>query len=350
MALRKALVESGVSEEDLDILVRSQLPNLGKKLPSVASLPLDPVKQPVSSPIKTKWSADAQPFVPTRVNTATQTIRLPPTPPSPLSEEYHSHEGQDDWEDEAAESYYGDDHQDRSIVLRGFSPFTTLADVAKIVRGGIVLHMYLRPAQHTAHVSFVDPLAAEKFIMHYKRNDIYFKGKRIDVAWEEKQRYMPGYIQRNVMNGATRNLVIRFPKNDMTEETVREDLEHIHQLEVVDIITANNHIFVSTNGIQHALTAKHCLRSRLKYRNSRIEFFEDECDQVLPTVVRKVNEHGFQPQPIKRPATVSMANRFAPLFEQDGDLEDKDKPMMRVVPAGPLKEPAWVAAVDWSAR
>jgi hypothetical protein len=37
--------------------------------------------------------------------------------------------------------------------------------------------MYLRPRERTAHVAFVDPVAAEKFLIHSKRSDIYVRGK-----------------------------------------------------------------------------------------------------------------------------------------------------------------------------
>jgi hypothetical protein len=124
----------------------------------------------------------------------------------------------------------------------------------------------------------------------------------------------------------------------MTAETVRRDLEHIHQLEVVDIITTENHIFISTNSIKHAITAKHCMASRLKYKGTKLEFFEDECDQILPASVKRTSKQGFEPS--KRPATVSMANRFALLFEGDHEMEDKDKPMKRVGSMDLMRDPA----------
>lgn len=338
-ALKKALLAAGVTEDHLDTLVKSQLPPQ-----THASININNTneEEPTKlSPVRPRWSAEAAVFVPRRSLSPTRkfglksTCNIPPTPPS-----YHSQSPviEDDWCEEESE-YYSNDHEDRSVTLRGFSPFTTLGDVAKIVHGGIVLNMFLRSKERSAHVAFVDPMAAEKFVMHYKRNDLYVKGKRIDVMWDEKQYTMSGHIQRQIYNnGATRNIVIRFAKKDMTPETVREDLEHIHRLEVVDIFTTENHIFISTNSIQHAITARHCMQSRLKYKGSRIEFFEDECDQVLPAVVKKAPQTGFEPQ--KRPATVAMANRFALLFEEDDELEDKDKPMRRIASASGIPTPA----------
>ena len=77
------------------------------------------------------------------------------------------------------EDLYDNNHDDRSVVLKGISPFTTFADVLGEIRGGAVLNIYLRPQDRTAHVAFVDPMAAEKFLIHSKRTDIYIRGKRV---------------------------------------------------------------------------------------------------------------------------------------------------------------------------
>ena len=39
--------------------------------------------------------------------------------------------------------------------------------------------MYLRPRFSAAHVSFVDPVAAEKFFDFAQANEIYIQGKRV---------------------------------------------------------------------------------------------------------------------------------------------------------------------------
>jgi hypothetical protein len=126
---------------------------------------------------------------------------------------------------------------------------------------------------------------------------------------------MPGHIARRVHNGATRNLVIRFVKPALTAESIREDLEHIHQLEVVDIAFEEGHAFISLNGINRAVTARTCMSSRLKYKGSRIEFFPDECEEPLPGIVKKQCK---RPSPNKA-ATVSHMNRFALLLEESDD-------------------------------
>lgn len=126
---------------------------------------------------------------------------------------------------------------------------------------------------------------------------------------------MAGHIARRVRSGATRNIVVRFVKPDITAETIREHLGHIHRLEVVDINHRDGHAFISLNGITAAVTAKNCMSSRFKYKGSRIEFYPDECDQLLPPSVKKQHK---RPSP-KNAVTVSRMNRFALLLEEGSE-------------------------------
>ena len=349
----------GLGPEDLATLIKSQLDSDADAVTTASSSlvrPANAIKTAhdvVPSPEKIRWSAQAPVFVPKsasppkfQANGIDNAALL--TPPSfdddkvdPIAIEQTDDEVADVWDEEEKPEFYYEDHQDRTIMIRGLSPFTTLSDLAKVIRGGIILNMYIRPRDRTAVVSFFDPLAAEKFVMHCRRNDIYLKCKRLDVTWADHQAGLPGHIQRQVHSqGATRNIVVRFAKKEMTAEAIKEDLDHIHRLEVVDIVTTDNHLFISLNGIQWAITARHCMQSRLKYEGTRIEFFQDECDQVLPPIERKNIK---KRQENKRPATVSMANRFALLFndeEVSTSEEEAVPPVTRSVSASEVKVPA----------
>jgi hypothetical protein len=313
-------------------------------------------------PLRQKWSAQAVPFVPKQreqTMSATTTGIEPkayhskdwqlPTPDSTTPEEFgeldydvmnpakmmsgiqqYGH-GQD-WEQDE-EEVYDINREDRSVVLKGISPFTTMADVLAVVRGGAVLNIYLRPQQRTAHVAFVEPYAAEKFLIHSRRTDVYIKGKRVcgplsdtkflltrpqmEVFYDDRQHFLPGYLARRIHNnGATRNLVIRYAKADMTEESIREDLEHIYRLEVVSCHFEFGHAWLSLNSVQQAVTARSCMGSRFKYKGCRIEFYPDECTEPLPPYVKR--------QPQSKPATLrskksnyNFNNKFATLTVED---------------------------------
>lgn len=73
----------------------------------------------------------------------------------------------------------GSNYEARSIILRELPVTATLYDVTKAIRGGLLLNVFLRSTNHTAHVAFVEPAAAWHFLEYVKQSDLHIKGKRV---------------------------------------------------------------------------------------------------------------------------------------------------------------------------
>lgn len=80
--------------------------------------------------------------------------------------------------EEKQEQEFESNHENRSLIIKGLSNRTTLVDITKVVRGGAILNLSMLNHDRHALVSFVDPIAAEKFLIFSKRTDIYIRGKR----------------------------------------------------------------------------------------------------------------------------------------------------------------------------
>lgn len=68
----------------------------------------------------------------------------------------------------------------------------------------------------------------------------------------------------------------------VTEEQIRNHLDHIHNLVVVDVFFHNGDAHISTNSIHNALFARTCMMSRTIYKGTRIDWAPDECATALP--------------------------------------------------------------------
>ena len=217
----------------------------------------------------------------------------------------------------AKEECFVTDHADRSLVIKGLSKATTLEDITKSIRGGLVLNLFVRKHQNEAHLAFVSADDAERFLLHSKRHDLYIKSKRVHVSWDENQHFLPGGVARRIhCDGATRNLVIRFPKPEVTEQVLRGDLEHINTLQIVSIKTIQGHIYVSLSGVRQALAARSCMMHRLRYKGSRIEFWPDECAEPLASAPSRLllsQNHSKH----KAKQSTNSVNRFGVLFNED---------------------------------
>lgn len=123
------------------------------------------------------------------------------------------------------------------------------------------------------------------------------------------------------MNGATRNLLVRNALgNGLTEALIRDDMEHIHNLIIIDITFRNGDAYVSTNSVHNALFARTCMMSRTTYKGCKVGFFQDECDAPLPAPSLRMR--GPPPEPVKKKAP--LANRFD-LLNMDGGDNSSDE-------------------------
>lgn len=67
----------------------------------------------------------------------------------------------------------------RTIVLAGIPDNTTHEHVTKVVRGGILLEVYIKAAEHSAHVSFLHEEDAARFYDHSRKHNLYINHKRV---------------------------------------------------------------------------------------------------------------------------------------------------------------------------
>lgn len=69
--------------------------------------------------------------------------------------------------------------EQRTVNARNLPDRTTHSDVVNFVRGGSLLDVYIRSNDRSASISFVEGNAAQNFMNHVKRNNIYVHGKRV---------------------------------------------------------------------------------------------------------------------------------------------------------------------------
>ncbi|KAK2604829.1 hypothetical protein N8I77_007727 [Diaporthe amygdali] len=204
----------------------------------------------------------------------------------------------------------------RSIFLSKLPDNTTHADITQAIRGGQLLDIHLRPNDGTAAVSFLLAADARAFYDHVKRHDLYINQKRVEIRWNDRQFILPGHVASKIGVGATRNLVIRRCDPRFTEQEIRNDLDHIHNLVVIKVEFIGGSCYIKTNSVNNAMFAKTCMMSRAKYKGSKIDWDVDECDQPFAeTPQPKPRQH----TPIRKHGS-GMANRFNLLdIEDDGD-------------------------------
>jgi hypothetical protein len=85
----------------------------------------------------------------------------------------------DDYDESRSADSVSSPAAERTVFIRGLPDRATHQDVVDAVRGGALLHLYLRVRDHAAYVSFVEPAAAAEFLQHAKTHGCHIAGKRV---------------------------------------------------------------------------------------------------------------------------------------------------------------------------
>ncbi|KFY22827.1 hypothetical protein V493_06307 [Pseudogymnoascus sp. VKM F-4281 (FW-2241)] len=198
----------------------------------------------------------------------------------------------------------------RTVLLSNIPEAATHADVTDVIKGGILLDVFLRSQDRAASVSFLDGNAANDFFAMQNATISIF----VAVSWSDRHFTLANHVAHKIGMGATRNIVIRSAGTRHTDESIREDLDHIHNLVVVSIKFVDRDAHVSTNSVHNAMFARTCMMSRSKYKGCKIEWDIDECAAPIPVL---------KPRPKERipPKAKAPINRFA-LLNMDGATDD----------------------------
>ena len=114
-------------------------------------------------------------------------------------------------------------------------------------------------------------------------------------------------------------MIVRGIHPTITEERIRDHLDHIHNLVVISISFEDGDAYISLNSINNSLFARTCMMSRATYKGMKIEWYPDECSQPLPRAQyapKKRNVPALQPRKF-----TSAMNRFQ-MLNMDGAEDD----------------------------
>lgn len=149
-------------------------------------------------------------------------------------------------------------------------------------------------------------------------------GVQVEVDWADRQFYPnTATYKRIINNGATRILRLCNAANQLNEQTVRDDMEHIHNLVILKVKMEGHDLIVHTNSIQGCGFARTCMMSRMPYRLLKLDFVPDKCAEPLPNrtrsqlfdAVRPTSQHQLKPQ--------SSANLYDILKSEDSEDDEE---------------------------
>ncbi|RAL11626.1 RNA-binding protein [Aspergillus homomorphus CBS 101889] len=310
--LKNSLLEGGLSQETLDVLVcgppTSRQTSGGRVANAVPKYRGRPRRAAVPRRRRSDECSDSDTV--SEVHDDTTSLG------SPTSDGKADHDDSSRSEESSATPT-----DQRTVMIRNLPDRVTYKDIVDAVKSGALVHIYLRARERIASVSFVEEAAARSFLQHTTSQGLFVAGKRVETQWNDRQFYIPPYVRSKIYNGASRNLVLYSVHPNVTEWVIRKDLEHIHNLIVISVKFSNGNAYISTNSVHNALFARSCMMSRLTYKGTKIGFSLDECAEPQGKV-------SAGPRQELRDASAkksgSVLNRFH-LLSLDGTDDDESE-------------------------
>lgn len=71
----------------------------------------------------------------------------------------------------------------RTLFFTRLPEKSTYASFLEVVRGGVVVDVWMKPSDRCASVSFLQPQSAANFYRYAKKNDLYIDGRRVGHPW-----------------------------------------------------------------------------------------------------------------------------------------------------------------------
>jgi len=71
----------------------------------------------------------------------------------------------------------------RSVMLVNLAERTRHADITSVVRGGMLLDVYMRPRENAAVISFLHGVDAQAFYEHVRHHGLMIKNRKVGISW-----------------------------------------------------------------------------------------------------------------------------------------------------------------------
>ncbi|KAL9050250.1 MAG: hypothetical protein Q9162_006752 [Coniocarpon cinnabarinum] len=221
-------------------------------------------------------------------------------------------------------------HLDRHTVsITNLPADVSHKEITSIVRGGRLVEVWIRRVDRIAAVTFETAVSASNFIAFGKNMTLTLRGHKVEIGWSGRQFDINPQLRGKLSKGHSRNLVIRGAAQVLTEQKIRHDMDHIHNLVIIAVVVQPQDVFISTNSISAAQFAQTCMRSRREYKPFRIEWYPDECNEPLPpfqtakTDPVKVDKSKTNPALTNRFDLLDLSDALEPELEEDSsDLSD----------------------------
>ncbi|KAM0674544.1 hypothetical protein GVAV_002162 [Gurleya vavrai] len=181
------------------------------------------------------------------------------------------------------DSFYSDN---RTVYLGGVREDISYSDIFEKIKGGNVFSLKIKRDRKCAFLVFFNVNAANAFIELSLHQDFIVKEYKLKVSRGTETK-IPFSNILMIYTGATRALIVSNHDDKITQERIMNDFTKYGEIENINYIENKKIVFVNFISVYEAYNAYFNLRNEAYYKERRVGFGKDRCNNENTEEVMK---------------------------------------------------------------
>ncbi|PWN46664.1 hypothetical protein IE53DRAFT_322548 [Violaceomyces palustris] len=193
----------------------------------------------------------------------------------------------------------------RTVYVGNLPADASVDELLNLVKFGPIENVRLLPEKNCAFISFLDGGTAAAFHADACVKKVSLHNQELKVGWGKPSACPAPVMMAVQQNQATRNVYLGQLDEDVTEQTLRDDLARFGPIDQVKIVRDKNIGFVHFLSIQTAMKVVSTLPTEPAWAGKRVNYGKDRCAYV-PKSQQQNQAHNNQAAAMGMAAAASL--------------------------------------------
>lgn len=193
----------------------------------------------------------------------------------------------------------------RTVYVGNLPADASVDEMLNLVKFGPIENVKLLPEKSCAFISFLDGSTAAAFHADACVKKITLHNQELKIGWGKPSACSSQVIMAVQQNQATRNVYLGQLDEEVTEQTLRDDLSRFGPIDQVKIVRDKNIGFVHFLSISTAMKVLNTLPNEPEWEGKRVSYGKDRCAYV-PKSQQQNQAHNSQAAAMGMAAAASL--------------------------------------------
>lgn len=164
----------------------------------------------------------------------------------------------------------------RTVYIGNLATDTQLSEVLDRIKSGMIDSVRPLPEKNCIFITFVEASAAAHFYHEATTKKFMMGGNELRIGWGRPSS-IPMNIQMALQSGASRNVFLGSLDDQVSDQSLREDLARFGPIEHVKLIKDKNIAFIHFYSTSNAIKCVSTLPTESDWASRRVNYGRDRC-------------------------------------------------------------------------